>query len=359
MLGVICLGSQELDWRRVADEAVRILTCVVCTAGSADGRSQPFWVGAAYRPGGVVLVARNPASKPLPEDAGRLLERLRAAPSPAGFAEWSTWRIRHMTATPWTQWQRAFAKAVTGCWQPEQLAWLNVVPAPSVNDAAPNPALCEHGRRVHLTPMLTQVLQPAAVITRYTAAADAVNTIPGPWQDGGVFAINGRVASTSHTSRINQALRDRGFCDAAPAATPAPMTPPRPPRPQPRQRTAARGAGTGLAALRDDLLTALTAASGHPAVTKPSYTSVGDAPVWAFVQQRADAVQVKFRVAPPYRSAKAISARLVEAGVAAHVGEVRSAPGSTRLFAWVRGPGDLAALQAELPALWRDYGLLR
>jgi hypothetical protein len=77
------------------------------------------------------------------------------------------------------------------------------------------------------------------------------------------------------------------------------------------------------------------------------------------VHRAADAVRVKFRVAPPYRSAGAISVRLVEARVVAHVGEVRSRPGVTRLFVGVRGPGDLAALHAELPALWRDYGLLQ
>lgn len=48
-----------------------------------------------------------------------------------------------------------------------------------------------------------------------------------------------------------------------------------------------------------------------------------------------------------------------EAGATAHVGEVHSAPGSTCLFVRVRGPVDLAALTAELPALWRDYSLLR
>jgi hypothetical protein len=304
-------------------------------------------------------VARNPASKPLPENAAQLLERLRAAPSPAGFAEWSAWRIGHMTGTPWTQWQRAFSRAVAGCWQPNQLAWLNLVPARTVNDRAPNAALCDHGRRVHLAPMLTEVLQPAAVITRYRAAADAVSTIPGLWQAGGVLAINGRTASTSHTSRVNQTLRDRGLCDAAPATAPASMAIPRPARDGPRPPNPGQRAGTGLATLRGGLLAALAAASGHPPVAKPSYTTIGDAPVWAFIEQRADAVLVKFRVAPPYRSAEAISGRLVEAGATAHVGEVRSAPGSTRLFVRVRTPGDLAALQAELPALWRDYRLLR
>jgi hypothetical protein len=68
---------------------------------------------------------------------------------------------------------------------------------------------------------------------------------------------------------------------------------------------------------------------------------------------------VKFRVAPPYRTAEAISARLVGAGVVAHIGEVRAAPGSTRLWVRLRGPGDLAALQPELPDMWQDYGRLR
>jgi hypothetical protein len=53
---------------------------------------------------------------------------------------------------------------------------------------------------------------------------------------------------------------------------------------------------------------------------------------------------VKFRVAPPYRTTEAISARPVEAGVAAHVGKVRAAPASTPPWVRLRGP-DLAALQ--------------
>jgi hypothetical protein len=76
---------QALDWQRVTEEAVRILACGTCTAGSTDGLPQPFWVGEAYRPGGVVLVARNPASKELPEDAARLLERLRRRFAPLGL----------------------------------------------------------------------------------------------------------------------------------------------------------------------------------------------------------------------------------------------------------------------------------
>jgi hypothetical protein len=76
---------------------------------------QPFWVGEAYEPGGVVLVGRNPAGKQLPEPAEQLLARLRDQSSPAALLEWSRWRIAHMISTPWTQWRRAFTKVVAGC----------------------------------------------------------------------------------------------------------------------------------------------------------------------------------------------------------------------------------------------------
>ena len=264
-----------------------------------------------------------------------------------------------MTTKPWPQWQRAFAKAVDGCWTPQQLAWLNVVPASTVDNAAPSAALCDHGRRTHLAPMLTEVLRPAAVITRYTAAAKTVEAIPGPWQEGGLFPINDRFVSNSRTDEIRWSLRERGLCDTASKPARAPRSSPPQPRIRPPRPAAAAGAGSGLTALRDGLLAALTTASGYPAATKPSYITVGDTPIWAYIERRADAILVKFRVAPPYRTAEAISARLVGAGVVAHIGEVRAAPGSTRLWVRLRGPGDLAALQPELPALWQDYGRLR
>jgi len=177
----------ELDWRRITDEAVRILTCEVCAAASVDGLPQPFWVGEDYRPGGVVLVARNPAGKELLPPARRLLERLREERDPAAFMEWSRWRIAHMTGKPWTQWKLAFGKAVAGCRTPQQLAWLNVTPFATRNDAAPRAELRVHGRGQHLAPMLVEVLRPATVVTRYTAAEAAVSAISGPWQSGGVF----------------------------------------------------------------------------------------------------------------------------------------------------------------------------
>jgi len=111
--------------------------------------------------------------------------------------------------------------------------------------------------------------------------------------------------------------------------------------------------------LRADLLAALSATSGVAPVETASYASVGDAPTWAFVERRVGSIFIKFRVAPPFRSAKAISARLVQAGVEARVADVRTRPGSTRLFVRLSGPADLAHLQRELVGLWRDYQRLR
>jgi hypothetical protein len=228
-----------------------------------------------------------------------------------------------------------------------------------VADAAPALELCTHGRREHLAAMLTEVLQPAAVVTRYAAATDAVRAIPGPWHQGGLFAINGRIACNHHLSTVGQALRDRGLCDDSPESAAHPTTLPPPARVRSERPGAPATPSHGLHALSEGLIAALSAASGSSAQSRRSYTSIGDEPIWAFIQQRADAIQVKFRVAPPYRTAEAVSGRLVEAGVVAHVGEVRARAGSTRLGVWLRGLSDLAALQRELPTLWRDYCQLR
>jgi TIR domain len=115
------------------------------------------------------------------------------------------------------------------------------------------------------------------------------------------------------------------------------------------------GPHDGDAPLRRSLLAALTEVSAFPPVERDDYTSVGDRPVWAFVDRRVGGLQVKFRVAAPYRAAEVICGRLVASGVDAQVKPVRSRSGSIRLWVRLGGPADLAALRRELPALWRDY----
>jgi hypothetical protein len=98
---------------------------------------------------------------------------------------------------------------------------------------------------------------------------------------------------------------------------------------------------------------------GSPPTETVSYTAVGSDPAWAFVEQRTGSVLVKFRVAPPYHVANAVGDRLAQAGVDARVGEVRSKPGSTRLFVRLVGSMDAARLKQELGALWQDYQRLK
>jgi hypothetical protein len=109
------VGLSDAGWQRLTDEAMRLLGCWRCMDAASGAVLQPFWVGEAYEPGGVVLVGRNPAGKQLPEPAEQLLARLRDQSSPAALLEWSRWRIAHMISTPWTQWRRAFTKVVAGC----------------------------------------------------------------------------------------------------------------------------------------------------------------------------------------------------------------------------------------------------
>jgi len=91
------MGLSKAAWQRLTEEAVGVLGCRRCAAAADGAGRQPFWVGEAYEPGGVVLVGRNPAGKQLPEPAEQLLARLRDQPSPAVLLDWSRWRIAHMT----------------------------------------------------------------------------------------------------------------------------------------------------------------------------------------------------------------------------------------------------------------------
>lgn len=351
-------GGERLNWVQLASQAGRILECEFCGHHADDGMPQPFWVGEAYQPGGLVLVARNPASnKQLPAAASRLLQELRDDDGQAAFRAWSRWRIAHMISTPWTQWQRAFRPAVAGFAAPKQLAWLNVVPFCTHDNAAPSEAMLAHGRTEHLSPTL-DLLRPGAVITRYQATQLAVSQIPGPWQQSEPLGLNGRIATDAAITNIRAMLAARVH-DPASQPRPPRNTPIRPtPPPTPRPKTAA-SCDDALEGIRIGLLAALTATCGYPPVERASYTSVADRPVWAFVERRTGNIVVKLRVAPPFRVADTIAARLAAEGVAAQVRDVRSGPGSTRLWVHLEEPTDLARLRTELQQLWLDYQRLK
>jgi hypothetical protein len=214
-----------------------------------------------------------------------------------------------------------------------------------------------HGRTEHLAPTLA-LLRPRAVITRYQAARLAVAQIPGPWQQGERLCLDGRVATNTAITHVRTILTARGHGPSTQPDRPH-ITQVRPePRPTPRLGTAA-SRGDALEDLRSGLLSALTATSGYPPVERGSYTRVADRPVWAFVERRAGSIVVKLRVAAPYRVADTIASHFADAGVAAHVRDVRSRPGSARLWVYLDGPTGLAVLRPELQQLWLDYQRLK
>lgn len=131
------------DCGRLAELAGAILTCAECDQWSSTKPPEPFWVGPDYRRGGIVLLARNPADKggrPLPPEAQKLLDLLRDSGTAEDFRAWADWRRQDMQSRwsdgkPWDQWANAFKPATLGIASPNELAWLNVLPARTAGNA--------------------------------------------------------------------------------------------------------------------------------------------------------------------------------------------------------------------------------
>jgi hypothetical protein len=136
-----------------------------------------------YTPGGLVLLAKNPADKEVPEHIDGLLQQLKERPDEETFKAWSRARCSHMVSKPWVQWELAFELALGARFRPERLVWLNVVPYRTVGNAELDEPSLEHGRTRHLAPLLV-LLEPARIVTRYHVAKNALRAMPGspPWK---------------------------------------------------------------------------------------------------------------------------------------------------------------------------------
>jgi hypothetical protein len=203
-------------WGRLAELAGAILICPQCEEWSSTKPPEPFWVGPDYRRGGIVLLARNPADKggrPLPPQAQELLDRLRASHAEEDFRAWADWRRQDMPSRwsdgrPWPQWATAFEPATRGVASPNELAWLNVLPARTAGDKRPPDFQLQHGRDDHLRPVL-QELRPQHIVWRYVharkAAAHLKRELQGAWRTD--LGMERRTASTTDRERINHELR--------------------------------------------------------------------------------------------------------------------------------------------------------
>lgn len=203
------------DWGRLAELAAAILACPECEQWSSIKPPEPFWVGPDYRRDGIVLLARNPADKrgrPLPPEARAQLERLLDSHAEKDFRVWADWRRQDMQrrwfdGKPWDQWATAFGPATRGVVSPDELAWLNVLPARTAGDKRPPDDQLQHGRDEHLRPVLRE-LRPNHIIWRFVHAQRAVvhlkGDLQGAWRTD--LGMEGRTARTADRDWINREL---------------------------------------------------------------------------------------------------------------------------------------------------------
>ena len=142
------------------------------------------WVGPAYAPDGIVLLACNPSeTRELTKREKYTLARLRQEANPRALQAWSELRVKGGYGIPgvrqWGQWTKAFGRAVGPCLRPERTAWLNVVY--HTGQVKTGDATWTHGR-AHLAELLA-TLHPRAVVTRFDPAREALKGLPGPWGD--------------------------------------------------------------------------------------------------------------------------------------------------------------------------------
>ena len=174
--------NPRVDWQAVADAALAVVECAACNRFATGGCPQPFWVGPGFVPGNPVLLLQNPGCSPLEKEAEDYLTtfRQRRPASVEAFLDWSLWRCADTTAT-WKQWP-PLAYALDGLFAPHEVAWLNVSPFPTARDKDPSqlpdpeaprpwrrrfPTQADHGRNLHLQPLLLEVLHPGTIVTRF------------------------------------------------------------------------------------------------------------------------------------------------------------------------------------------------
>jgi hypothetical protein len=166
-------------------------------------------------------------------------------------------------------------QAVEGCQTPEQLAWLNVSPFATANDAAPSVAAQVHGRDDHLAPLLTDVLRPRGgnhpLCPPGSGRLGDHMTLATRW--GLCDRWKGR-NEPGHDGHPHATARPRALRSGAAAGHSPPTAMP--------EASAER-----LTALHAGLVAALSTISGGPPTETVSYTAVGSDPAWAFVEPRA------------------------------------------------------------------------
>jgi len=196
----------------VARDARAVVTCERCLSAKA-GLPHPAWVGPRYVPGhGVAIVLQNPGAEPEGYDERalqKLLRRLEVSPPDAeAYRQYATARIKDMKEWPWPTWRHPVSKAIDGCFEAEEIAWLNVVyvrTPTGVRGRKDQPLTGEaiqHGLWAHLKPEL-ELLRPTAVVTIGSPAREALDQLK--WR-GRRFHLKLRGATSGEAYAVRDAL---------------------------------------------------------------------------------------------------------------------------------------------------------
>jgi hypothetical protein len=159
-------------------------TCTFCLQ-RLGGRAQiiqPGWIGPDFERGkGIAVILQNPADPKSSYDDDRLrayesrYSDFLANPCPVTVSSLMTHIMNDVLGIgqlrPWKQWTRIVQYLTNG--KANDIAWLNTVPFPTLNDKLPTSADVKHSVKNHLNEILT-VLQPRAVVTVGSMADSAL-----------------------------------------------------------------------------------------------------------------------------------------------------------------------------------------
>jgi len=164
----------------------------------------------------VAIVLQNPGAKPEGYDERalqKLLRRLEVSPPDAeAYRQYATARIKDMKEWPWPTWRHPVSKVIDGCFEAEEIAWLNVmyVRTPSGvrgrKDQPPTEEAIQHGPWTHLKPEL-ELLRPTAVVTIGAPAREALDQLEWP---GRRFHLKLRGATSGEAYAVRDALCGNG-----------------------------------------------------------------------------------------------------------------------------------------------------
>lgn len=190
-------------WDQVSAHAASVVNCPFCLnrAQKSSGLPQPGFVGPDYKPGaGLAFILQNPSVAGENSDSAYQASLSAFAQRPTVTSYQSFVKQAIDDARTWRMFNTRVGKIIQGCFEIEEIAWLNVVKHRTPRNETPSNVEFEHGASVHLRHEL-KLLDPAAIVTIYEPATTAVTGI-----GYSTLPLHGRVASNDQISKLRADL---------------------------------------------------------------------------------------------------------------------------------------------------------